>query len=385
MSKICVFALALGLTLTSWSQQAAPPGDSPLDMTQRYDTKVMPLHLAETKHLHGLKLYARSHQDLTVTLRNVSTEPTDIQRIIPTCPCLSVLEAKLPAKLAPQGEFTFRCRIDGRRIAPGEFTKKFYVKLSEEQRFGSFSFTGEVKNMVEITPAIVIDLGDSSGLTPWTRTFNVKTLFPEDLQLKLKPLEKAPFTAQLEKLSAQEYRLTVSPNLPLPPKRYLQKFELETEAIKEYGPVTTQVRVKVNEIVKLDIDKSRHVLKKSAEPMTLAFRLVPERRRLNKMKNRFHDDHDHPENAYVIEDPLQDKEERDLWSPNELKTWEALAALVKGVKFPEGITLEAKASKVGCIDVTLTIQPQAVAEKDRLQLELQVNSRRLGKLYLFFK
>ena len=177
MTTIRLLSLLLTLSLSlSLLAQTNTATDRPLDLTQNHAPEVMPLRLKEPKLITGLKLYARSHQVLELALVNTSDKPVDVARIIPTCPCLKVLDSQLPATLAPQAEHPIRIRIDGRRIKPGPFSKMLYVKLKDE-RFGAFSLEGEVRNMIECEPAMFLDLGGRGGHAPWAGVFRVGSLF----------------------------------------------------------------------------------------------------------------------------------------------------------------------------------------------------------------
>lgn len=388
-TRLLSLLLALSLSLTTLAQTNAAT-DRPLDLTKDHAPEVMPLRLKEPKLITGLKLYARSHQVLELALVNTSDKPVDVARIIPTCPCLKVLDSQLPATLAPQAEHPIRIRIDGRRIKPGPFSKMLYVKLKDE-RFGAFSLEGEVRNMIECEPAMFLDLGESGGLTPWTRTFTVRTLFDQNLQLKLQQT-KEPFDVTMEQVGPKEYRVTVSPRLPLPIRRYRANFELTTDAVKDYGPVTVGVLVNVKELVSLALQTPRQPVSRAelaaGKPQTVVFTLTEARRRRSMMRGgRSRDNaHDGSDDWRRAEDPLAQKEEKDAWPLTELATWQKLASTISAKELPRGVSMTAEATKVGAISVAFTVQPGALKEGvDHLRVPLRHNGHMLGNALIYAK
>lgn len=387
--RLLSLLLTLSLSLSLLAQKTNPAADRPLELTQTHAPEVMPLRLKEPKLITGLKLYARSHQVLELALVNTSDKPVDVARIIPTCPCLKVLDSQLPATLAPQAEHLIRIRIDGRRIKPGPFSKMLYVKLKDE-RVGTFSLEGEVRNMIECEPAMFIDLGESSGLTPWTRTFTIRTLFEQDLQLKLQQT-KEPFDVRMEQVAPKEYRVIVSPKLPLPIRRYRANFELTTDAVKDYGPVTVGVLVNVKEMVNLALMTTRQPVSKAelaaGKPQTVVFTLTEARRRRSMMRGgRSRDDAHDDDDWRRVADPLAQKEEKDAWPLNELATWQKLASTISVTELPQGVSMKAEATKVGAISVAFTVQPGALKEGvDHLRVPLRHNGHMLGNALIYAK
>ncbi|MGN0878685.1 MAG: hypothetical protein ACI4WT_04445 [Oligosphaeraceae bacterium] len=390
MTKIRLLSLllSLSLSLTALAQTNAA-ADRPLDLTQDHAPEVMPLRLKEPKLITGLQLYARSHQVLDLALVNVSDKPVEVVRIIPTCPCLKVLDDQLPATLAPQAAHPIRIRIDGRRIKPGPFSKTLYVKLKDE-RFGAFSLEGEVRNMIACEPAMFLDLGESGGLTPWTRTFTVRTLFEQDLKLKLQPT-KEPFDVRMEQVAPKEYRVTVSPKLPLPIRRYRASFELTTDAVKDYGPVTVGVLVNVKELVSLALQTPRQPVSKvelaAGKPQTAVFTLTEAHRRRSTLRGSRSRDDDHDGDDWRrAEDPLAQKEEKDAWPLTELATWQKMASTISAKELPQGVSMKAEATKAGAIRVAFTVQPGALKEDaNHLRVTLRHNGQLLGNAVIYAK
>ena len=386
--RLLSLLLTLSLSLTTLAQTNTTD-DFLVDLTKTHEPEVMPLRLKEFKHLTGLQLYARSHQVLELALVNTSDKPVELARIIPTCPCLRVVDNPMPATLAPQTELPLRVRIDGRRIKPGKFNKKFYVKLKDE-RYGVFSLEGEVRNMIECEPAMFLDLGESYGLTPWTRTFTVRTLFDQDLKLKLQQT-KEPFDVKMEQVAPKEYRVTVSPRLPLPIRRYRANFELTTDAVKDYGPVMVGVLVNVKEMVSLALQASRMAVSSAelaaGKPQTVVFTLTEARRRRSMMRGgRSRDDAHDDDDWRRVADPLAQKEEKDAWPLNELATWQKLASTISVTELPQGVSMKAEATKVGAISVAFTVQPGALKEGvDHLRVPLRHNGHMLGNALIYAK
>ena len=386
--RLLSLLLTLSLSLTTLAQTNTTD-DFLVDLTKTHEPEVMPLRLKEFKHLTGLQLYARSHQALELALVNTSDKPVELARIIPTCPCLRVVDNPMPATLAPQTELPFRVRIDGRRIKPGKFNKKFYVKLKDE-RYGVFSLEGEVRNMIECEPAMFIDLGESYGLTPWTRTFTVRTLFDQDLKLKLQQT-KEPFDVRMEQVAPKEYRVIVSPKLPLPIRRYQASFELTTDAVKDYGPVTVGVLLQVKEMVNLALMTTRQPVSKAelaaGKPQTVVFTLTEARRRRSMMRGgRSRDDAHDDDGGRRVADPLAQKEEKDAWPLNELATWQKLASTISVKELPQGVSMKAEATKVGVISVAFTVQPSALPEETNyLKLFLTQNGQRVDSVIIYAK
>ena len=349
------------------------------DILKKNLEKDMPLMIENADIITNIDLYAETHVDKALILRNISGKSIRIKRIIATCPCLSILDKEPPTVIEAHQSVPLHIRIDGRRIAIGDFSKMFFVSV-EGHEMGFFNVTGKVTRSVSFEPAMAYNLEDSFGNIPWERIITLKTSMKEDIKLKLDKKYKY-FDVNLKQLSEHEYKLLISPKLPLPQGTYRQIFTLSSDVIPNFGPIETGIFMRVHDITRLDCYPNKISIPtqkiNTEKYIEVNFKIVAKRIiHDTDSKERY-------DSKKVFTDPISSKEEKGAWPLDKIDTWVYLHNSLS-IQAPDGAIVK-MTPQTDHIAITARIPTQVFEGQLFISIRFQKDNNDTAAFFIFRK
>jgi hypothetical protein len=157
------------------------------------------IDVAATSRLGRLSLLDQQTAQATFTLRNATTRPLHITRLVPSCGCVSSTTQPLPFDIAPCGSATVTVTLDLTRLPIGPFIKSVFLYTNaspsatspgtpSDSPASTLSLSGILVPALSFLPATVeIGAMDASG----TATRQVTVLYDPRVTPSGAPLELA--------------------------------------------------------------------------------------------------------------------------------------------------------------------------------------------------
>ena len=265
----CAFISALSFSLTSCGKKEAPAaakktpvvaapasatveGDKEWeDSSEAPDSRPSPTAPAPLAVLGGFvqevgEILEGQVKEIVIPLKNTSDEPWMLQEIDASCSCTNVDGIPGGQMMEPHKEWPMRVRIDGSKIAIGEFSREIILSPADYKTV-KIQLHGRIKRFVTVQPAshVLKFTGLIDPAQPWETEGQVKGV--DDLAGKLK-LALAPLAAnsclkvELIELKPGEYQVKVTPSRPLPYiSDYSELFRLKVVEPAGYPDIKLQV------------------------------------------------------------------------------------------------------------------------------------------------
>ncbi|MDD4539235.1 MAG: DUF1573 domain-containing protein [Lentisphaeria bacterium] len=323
-------------------------------------------------------------RDITITLRNIHSEPVHIERIRVTCSCLSLAAAPPATLLKSQEDITFTVKLDAAEIKPGPFTRMVLVEVKERD-ITLVYINGTVQSMFSFTPGQILDLGTFAGRdVPWERSFAIASKFPAQQPVSLQPpADDELFSYVLLTDNPQVFKLTVRPKLPLPAGKVQHQVQLPVTGVDNYGPVVLAIYGLVTgwwpvlENNQLHVALSEH---KPGEPIVKTLRLVLHEQTAapqgKKSLAAIRHDHGHHQaednpNAIATEELASD-------SVKQIAFWEAIAKDITA-RLPPAVSM-ATTAQADSLLVSLSFPPDFFARRRRQIIPFSYGKNSCGML-----
>lgn len=326
-------------------------------------------------------------RDIRITLRNVHSEPLQIERIRVTCTCLTLAPEPPAGLLKPQEEISFTAKLDAAEIKPGPFSRMVLVEVKGRD-ITLVYINGTVQPMLTFTPGQALALGTFAGKdVPWERSIKITSAFSEKQNVLLQaPAEDDLFSYELHSDNPQVFSLSIRPKLPLPIGKLHHLVRLPVTGMDNYGPVMLAVNGTVTgwrpvlENNQLNVALSEH---KPGETIVKDIRLVmKEQTEEPQVKNplaALRHDHDHaeaPTNTIA-------KEELANSTIQQIAFWEGIASGLDA-RLPPSVTMS-KTAQADSLLVSLSFPADFFARRRRQVIPFSYNKSSCGMLTITAK